>query len=362
MSRRRKQQVVKKIDSEELSPGEMLRAARESEGLGQHDVADALNLTHTVIQHLESDLYGELPGPAFSIGYLRAYAKFLGLDADKLVERVKEISQLPTDTDLVVHAVPVLDSVSEVEETSGLLPGSLLVGMVVLIGMMVWWFFFYEASGTQTPEMNSQVVSELLTPANSEVLQEGSREQKTLLLPQSAIPPQTEAVKLETRSVAQAIQSNAPPEVVSFEKTPENSPDESDLIQQLTDDQNSVAPASAPSLETRPVNISDDISEAPASAIRPSVYENGARRITREGNQLLEFNFSSDSWVGIQNSEMKTLYGDLNRAGTSLKLIGQGPFRILLGYAPGVRLTFNDVAVDLVSRTRNNVARVVVDQ
>ena len=45
-----------------------------------------------------------------------------------------------------------------------------------------------------------------------------------------------------------------------------------------------------------------------------------------------------------------------------LRLVGQGPFRILLGYAPGVQMQYNGETVSLLAHTRNNVASLVLGQ
>ncbi|NOX52804.1 MAG: DUF4115 domain-containing protein [Gammaproteobacteria bacterium] len=49
-------------------------------------------------------------------------------------------------------------------------------------------------------------------------------------------------------------------------------------------------------------------------------------------------------------------------AGQSVEFIGQGPFRVLLGYAPGAILQFNYETVALTPHTRNNVAKLVLGQ
>jgi len=66
--------------------------------------------------------------------------------------------------------------------------------------------------------------------------------------------------------------------------------------------------------------------------------------------------------VEIRDPEGRVLYSNLNEAGTSLELVGQGPFRILLGYAPGVTLAFEGEPVALGPHTRNNVATLVLGQ
>jgi cytoskeleton protein RodZ len=88
----------------------------------------------------------------------------------------------------------------------------------------------------------------------------------------------------------------------------------------------------------------------------------GARRLTESGDDELSFAFTEDCWVEVKNGLGRNLYSDLSRAGTSLALVGEGPFRILLGYAPGATLTFNGEQVALAPHTRNNVASLVLGQ
>jgi cytoskeleton protein RodZ len=88
----------------------------------------------------------------------------------------------------------------------------------------------------------------------------------------------------------------------------------------------------------------------------------GVRRITPTGSDELWFQFSDDCWVEIKSATGASLYSNLGRAGRTLELIGEAPFRILLGYAPGVAMSFNDEEVALAPHTRNNVANLVLGQ
>ncbi len=72
--------------------------------------------------------------------------------------------------------------------------------------------------------------------------------------------------------------------------------------------------------------------------------------------------FSEDCWVEVMSSTGRLLYGDLNRSGRVLVLVGEAPFRVLFGYAPGVRVSFNGEAVVLTPHTRNAVADLVLGQ
>lgn len=67
--------------------GEELRLARLSVGYELQDVADTLCIRRDHLEALEEGRYGDLPGPAYAVGFFRSYARFLGLDAGEVVEQ-----------------------------------------------------------------------------------------------------------------------------------------------------------------------------------------------------------------------------------------------------------------------------------
>ena len=67
--------------------GATFATAREAMGISPIEAADLLNLTQRTIEALEADDYQSLPSRVYVNGYVRAYAKMLGLDADDLVLR-----------------------------------------------------------------------------------------------------------------------------------------------------------------------------------------------------------------------------------------------------------------------------------
>jgi cytoskeleton protein RodZ len=98
------------------------------------------------------------------------------------------------------------------------------------------------------------------------------------------------------------------------------------------------------------------------NAVSPPGEVAARRRLTPSGDDRLAFSFTEDCWVEVQSASGERLYSDLSRAGSELDLVGDGPFRILLGYAPGAELSFNGEPVPLGPHTRNNVATLVLGQ
>ncbi len=69
--------------------GLALKAAREFRGLTTQDVADATRIRQSYIEAIEDMRLDDLPSRPFTIGYVRAYAGLLGLDAEAAVARFK---------------------------------------------------------------------------------------------------------------------------------------------------------------------------------------------------------------------------------------------------------------------------------
>ncbi len=67
------------------SPGRRLRVHRQSKGLEIARVAAQLHLRPSMVEALEHDQYENLPNPVFVAGYLRNYARVLGLDPEPIV-------------------------------------------------------------------------------------------------------------------------------------------------------------------------------------------------------------------------------------------------------------------------------------
>ncbi|MBP8924008.1 MAG: helix-turn-helix domain-containing protein, partial [Thauera sp.] len=74
------------------SPGAQLRRAREARGESVHEVAFALKLSPRQVDALERDDFDALPGMAFLRGFMRNYARYVGLDATPLLDAVQRMA------------------------------------------------------------------------------------------------------------------------------------------------------------------------------------------------------------------------------------------------------------------------------
>lgn len=70
--------------------GEEFRAAREARGLSLSDVAEQIHIRSVYLQALESEDWPTIGAPVYVRGFIRTYARFLGIDAESAVQRFNE--------------------------------------------------------------------------------------------------------------------------------------------------------------------------------------------------------------------------------------------------------------------------------
>ena len=63
--------------------GELLREQREELGLDINDVGEVLRIKPAFLEALEENRPQDLPGPTYVLGFVRAYARHLGLDDER---------------------------------------------------------------------------------------------------------------------------------------------------------------------------------------------------------------------------------------------------------------------------------------
>jgi len=70
--------------------GERLRKEREARGIELSSIAESTKISTRVLQALESNRFGDLPGRVYNRGFVRAYAEFIGSDPGVLLEAYEE--------------------------------------------------------------------------------------------------------------------------------------------------------------------------------------------------------------------------------------------------------------------------------
>ncbi len=73
--------------SELASFGEELRREREIRGISLKEISDATKISKRFLEAIERNDHKTLPAPVFTRGFVREYARYLGLNAEDMVSR-----------------------------------------------------------------------------------------------------------------------------------------------------------------------------------------------------------------------------------------------------------------------------------
>jgi len=372
-----------------LTVSDQLRQAREAAGMTQAGVAEQLFLTETFIRYMDAGEFHRLPKQAFVRGYLRSYARVVGLDGGQLVQLYDEAFRetLPdTPADVAV-------SVKE-NRFSGpvVLTGVIGMGIVLILVLLVWLLTSDEDRadvGAMTPaaadpaliaEPNAGIMAGALPdPTNAETAPLESETPDKIFdqAPLSGLDAPAPALADLERTTDVVAREN---QSTKAENTP------SGRISQDLDPLVFEAAASDPERLASSGRIADGLVDQPGSPEelsdqrqanfklddgrglseqveiwRENRLDGRQIRVDAGGSDELRATLVGECWIEVQDSQNELIYGDLNRAGDVLVLNGRAPLTVLLGNAPMASLEFNGRAIDLDSATtRDAIARLTL--
>ena len=318
-----------------INPGETLRKARESRGWTIAEVAGQLNLTPQRLSQIEQGAFDKLPGNTFARGYVRAYAKLLEVDQNRLV---LEFDQF-TGSDAAGSSV---HSLSRIEEPVSYSQRVLrMVSFVLLLALAGLSFFWWQEQAERRAED--------LAATSLEHVEVDGADGTTQIHPLDE--PEDQAVE-----AAQA---------------------ETEALQPLLDESaTAVAEASADPAVTAPAAAVDPAAAAPQTPVAaPAVTEAAAAEAPAPsavaapqpapaapvqlaaGEALISVTFIADCWTQLTDANGKVLFSALKRKGDSLELAGKAPLELRLGFARGAQVSLNGNPVDVAPFISGETAR-----
>jgi cytoskeletal protein RodZ len=116
------------------TPGTLLRAAREVQGMSEREAADRLNFMPDYVTILERDDYLALRSPPFARGYVKAYGRLLGLEEEQLMSVFEQMNSIvPTQQAKRIETRPL-----QLQRTGlGVIIG---LGVLLLLVAALWWY------------------------------------------------------------------------------------------------------------------------------------------------------------------------------------------------------------------------------
>jgi cytoskeletal protein RodZ len=130
--------------------GAMLLAARTAAGLELLDVARETRVPIRHLKALEADKHDELPALPYAIGFVKAYARAVGLDSETMA------NQFRSETSKSAH-VPTPISLEPLDErrlpSRGLWIASLVIVIAIIAALSAWGAGAFDPPPPVAPEM-----------------------------------------------------------------------------------------------------------------------------------------------------------------------------------------------------------------
>ena len=372
-----------------LTVSDQLRQAREAAGMTQAGVAEQLFLTETFIRYMDAGEFHRLPKQAFVRGYLRSYARVVGLDGGQLVQLYDEAFRetLPdTPADVAV-------SVKE-NRFSGpvVLTGVIGMGIVLILVLLVWLLTsddeqtdvgatapaatdpalitepsagimagaLPDPTNAETAPLESEMPDKIFDQAPLSGLDAPAPALADLERTTDVVARENQSTKAENTPSGRISQDLDPLVFEAAASDPERLASSGSIADGLVDQAGSPEELS----DQRQANFKLDDGRGLSEQVeiwRENRLDGRQIRVDAGGSDELKATLVGECWIEVQDSQNELIYGDLNRAGDVLVLNGRAPLTVLLGNAPMARLEFNGRAIDLDSATtRDAIARLTL--
>lgn len=298
-------------DGQSESPGALLSAERQRLGWSVGDVAAKMRMSIAQVDALERSDYARLPTGTFLRGFVRSYAKLLGLDPAVVLTLLENSHADGRRPPIVVPSQNIKITLPG-ERLSPVGARSLLIAALMLTlaaGFAYWWFFI-------KPGQSTFSVLPVRAAGNADAVS----------------PP-------ATSTMSSASINTQPGETVVAPPAP--------------------VPGTDPAADAIRAAQSEAVAQPMVEARAPAAAPVAASKVAvPAGSGTLRFVFSGESWIEVVGGNGRTLVSRKYQQGEVEQVVGKLPLSVVVGNAQSARLVFNDVNFDLTPHTNKaSVAR-----
>ncbi len=206
-----------------LTLGEKLREAREEKGISISEVAEQTRISSQYLECIENNDYRSLPGGIFNKGFLKTFAKYVGVDEQEALadySRIVAANEDIGEPELKLYKPEVL---TDDKSGSSMIPT--IIVAVVILGLMtggILWLISYLRQPSAPPVANKSASTtsnqSSVTKANSETSPSGAPDMATLKVEIKAvgqpvlITSTSDGVKADNKIAAESSVSFSPKE------------------------------------------------------------------------------------------------------------------------------------------------------
>ncbi len=294
-------------DSQAVGPGQLLRNAREQLGWTREQVASRIHLRLTLIAAIEADTYDKHTSHTFIRGYLRAYAKLVGIPEETILAAYEKLGLTPPDN----IDMQSFSRRSRQQANDSRLKVVTWLVILVLIGLSVAWW--WQSTARRSAGDDALAATEMSATVNT---------------PESNVAPAVEVAEPVLPVASDAVSTQV---VVSG------------------------ATATLPVVATDasaavPTDVSGAVSTAESTTTEPAKAPQ------------LKMSFTADCWLDVKDANGKTLFSGLKKANDELVLEGPEPLRFIIGAPMAVNLEYQGKSFDMSRYNNGRTARFSLPQ
>ncbi|MEB3701872.1 Cytoskeleton protein RodZ [Candidatus Bealeia paramacronuclearis] len=297
--------------------GDILKDARIIKGFSLEDVSKALCITKSFLVRLETQCE-TLPIDVYTLGFIRAYARFLDLNSDVLVGQFKASASIPQNDETLVFPKPLpRRGIPHVKVVS--------ISLAFALMMFLGWETITRMSPLETPSLDV----------------------KKLSLAENSMPMAPHS--MDENGVIKVADIEAPVSTEVFVGTP------------LQQNEN---PATNPPHETNTALVTSP--DASNELITPSAPETTLKKVSFESEppasapqgHAVTMNFTEKTWVQVKDLQGQIVINRTFNPGEKYEFKNSEGYILKTGNAGGIRLIVNDNDLGPIGNTGEVVGNI----
>jgi cytoskeleton protein RodZ len=314
--------------------GPQLKKAREAKGLSVVEVAEAQYLRPVIIQAIENGRYELIDTELFLKGYIRAYARQVGLDGNALIADLnRELEPMREEQARAKAANSLVDIEHRRFKKRRAAKAALWLAALIVLGFLMFTFIYSPSQLANLPGAGAftgdTAEENVLKSGSNGAVSSTENDSTTQSTPDGFLPSETSdsEVSASLANAEGALEPLIAAGTVGFSDG------------EASADGSGSSPAQAVG---NPAVIVDNDRSAIDTEQAPQVADNRGR---------LEIEFIDDCWVQIRDADGKSLASGLKRQSDRIDLRTETDIRLVIGAANAVGvMRFEGAPVDLGSK------------
>ncbi|TBR37825.1 helix-turn-helix domain-containing protein [Marinomonas agarivorans] len=302
--------------------GAELKNKRIDLGMDEREAATRLKLPIEQVRALESNNFDYFRSKTFARGFLKNYSRLLDLDEKRLLDSLDSLAESEETT-----IEPVSKDVKQAQIADPIVIFVSIIIGILLIFLAFWW-------PTMMQDADAALIESDEPQVENDVAELEIATQDLTQIAELTLQSEIEQAELETVEVpsTSSVVTGLSAEKIALLKDAGVDPEVIEVPSKV--------------LSTQAV-VSAEIEEEIQEEVLPFYTDD------------LVIEYTIDCWTEIRNDKNEIIFSGIKAAGSTLEITEGGTYKVVLGYAPGVKsLVFKGEEIDIAPYTRQDLTRI----